>query len=126
MLDSLSNDFEEAGHAFLDTGHSLCDARKRFGYACSEEPVESVYHYLFQRLMIARSLLKDQRDHFSQVKAHKFALDESRQNLETLIENAYYASGSVNDIPSVEHIITKIVSSVTQMSQRLKSLADSE
>ena len=48
--------------------------------------------------MNARSLLKDQHDHLSQVKAHKFVLDESRQNLETLIENAYYASHNVNDI----------------------------
>ena len=41
VLVSLSNDFEEAGRAFLDTGHALCDARKRFGYARLEEPVES-------------------------------------------------------------------------------------
>ena len=124
VLDSLSSNFEEAGHAFSDTGHALCDTRKRFGYARSEELVESVYHYLLHRLMNARSLLKDQHDQLSQVKAHKFALDKSRQNLETLIESAYYTSGSANDIPSVEHIFTKIDSSVTQMSQRLKSLVD--
>ena len=56
------------------------------------EPVESVYNYLLQRLVNARSLLKDQHDRLSQAKAHKLALDESRQNLETLIENAYNAS----------------------------------
>ena len=71
MLVSLSNDFEEAGQAFLDTGHALCDARKRFGYARSEEPVESIYQFLLQRLINARRLLKDRHDHLSQVKAHK-------------------------------------------------------
>ena len=71
-------------------------------------------------------MLKDQHDHLSQVKANKFALDESRQNLETLIEGAYHASGNADDIPSVESMITEIGSSVSQMSQRLKSLADSD
>ena len=46
VLASLSNDFEEAGLAFLDTDHALCEANKQFGYAHSEEPVEPVYHYL--------------------------------------------------------------------------------
>ena len=46
VFDSLSRNFEETGHAFLGTGHALCDVRKRFGYARSEEPVGSVYHYL--------------------------------------------------------------------------------
>ena len=98
VFDLLSKNFKEAGHAFLDTGHALCDARKQFGYARSEEPVESAYHYLFQRLMNARSLLKAQHNHFSQVEAHKLAFDESRHYLETLIENAYYT-------PMVVHMI---------------------
>ena len=63
---------------------------------------------------------------FTKVKAHKFALDESRQNVETLIENAYHASGNTDDIPSVESMVTKIGSSVSQMSQHSKSLADSD
>ena len=37
VIASLSNDLEEAGRAFLDTGHALCDARKRFGYVRSGE-----------------------------------------------------------------------------------------
>ena len=67
--------------------------------------------------------MKTQHDHLSQVKAHKLALDETHQNLETLIENAYHASGNADDIPSVESMIAEIDSSVSQMSQRLKSLA---
>ena len=70
--------------------------------------------------------MKDRYDHLSQVKAHKSALDESRQNLETLIEHAYHASGNADDISSVESMITEIGSSVSQMSQRLESLADSD
>ena len=58
--------------------------------------------------------------------AHRSALDESRQNLETLIENACHACGNADDIPSVESMITEIGSSASQMSQRLKSLADSD
>ena len=64
--------------------------------------------------------------YFSQFKAHKFALDESSQNLETLIENAYYARHNAIDIPSVEHINTEIDSFVQKLSQQLKSLADSD
>ena len=108
VLVSLSNDLKEAEQAFLDIGHALFDAHKRFGCVSSEEPVESIYHDMLQRLMSAKRLLKDRNDHLSQVKAHRYALDESRQNLETLIENAYYASNNADDIPSVEHIITKI------------------
>ena len=108
------------------TGQALCDVRKRFGYALSEKPVESIYHEFLQRLKNARSLLKDQHDRLSQAKAHKLALNESRQSLETLIENAYHAISSAVDIPSVESMITEIGSSVSHMSQRIKSLADSD
>ena len=53
-------------------------------------------------------------------------LDESRQNLSTLIDNAYFVSHSEDDISRVVHIITKTDSSVTSMSERLKSLGDSD
>ena len=74
--------------------------------------------------MNATRLLKDRHDYLSRVKAHGSASDESRQNLSTLIEHSYYASNNADDIPSVESMITEIDSAVTQMSQRLKSLAD--
>ena len=70
--------------------------------------------------------MKDRHDRLSQAKAHKLALDESRQNFETLIENAYHASGNADDISSVESMIAEVGSSVSQMSERLKSLADSD
>ena len=76
--------------------------------------------------MSARRLLRNLHDHLSQIKAHKSALDESRKDLSTLIDNAYYASHIADDILSVESMITKIDSSVMQMSQRLKSLANSD
>ena len=113
VFSSLSKDFEEAGIAFLNTGYALCDARKRFCYARLEEPVELVYQYLFQTIMNARSLLKDRHDRLSQAKAHKLALDESRKNLETLIENAYHTSGNADDISSVKNMIAEVGSSVS-------------
>ena len=78
---------------------------------------------MFQRQISARRLLKDRPDYLSQVKAHKSALDESRQNLSNQIDNAYYASHNGKEISTVEYIITEINSTVPQMSQRINSLA---
>ena len=58
--------------------------------------------------------------------AHKSALDESRQDLSTLIEDAYYVSHDADDISIVESMIAKIDSSASLMSEKLKSLADSD
>ena len=71
-------------------------------------------------------LLQNRHDHLAEVKAHKSALNESRQNLSTLINDAYYASHNADDISTVEHITIEIDSSVTQMSLRLNALADSD
>ena len=125
-LVSLSNDLEYAAHALSEIGHALCKARKRFGHARAEESLESIYHDLLQRLMNARSLLKAQHDHLSQAKTHKLALDESRQNLETLLEDAYYVSQNADDVSGVESMIAKVGSSVSQMSQCAKSGKDPE
>ena len=62
MFNSLGKSFEVAGYAFLDTGYILCDKRNLLGYARSEEPVVKVYSNLVQRMMNARSLLKDRHD----------------------------------------------------------------
>ena len=126
VLVSFSMNLEKAGYAFLDTGHALFTARKRVRYAFSEEPVESIYHNLLQRRISAMGLLKNRHYHLAEVKIRQSALDESRQNLSTLLDNVYYASHNENDISTVEHIINKIDSSVTLMSQQLKSLADSD
>ena len=108
----MSNNLAEAGHAFLNAGYELFDARKRFGYAFSEEPVELIYHDLLQRPMSAGRLLQNRHVHLTQVKAQS-ELDESRQNLATLIDNEHYPSHNADEIPSVESMITKIDSSVT-------------
>ena len=124
VLVSLSSELEDAAQDFLEIGQALCNTRKRFGHARSEESLESIHHDLLQRLTNARSLLKDRYDHLPQFKAKKLALEETRQNLESLLENAHYASHYADDIPSVEHIITKIDSSVSEMAQCVKSGKD--
>ena len=70
-------------------------------------------------------LLQNRLDHLVKAKDHNSALDETRQNLSTLIDDAYYASHIADDIPSFESMITEIDFTASLISERLNSLADS-
>ena len=108
----------------LDVARELIDGRGNAGYPYAKEELRLKYHDLFQNHFSAMRLLQNRYDHLFQVKAHKSVLHESRQDLTTLIDNAYYASYSENYILRVESMITQIDSSITSMSKRLNSIAD--
>ena len=62
----------------------------------------------------------------AEVKFRKSVLDESRPNLSNLFADAYYVSHHENYIWMIEHMVTKINSLVTLMSEQLNSLGDTD
>ena len=113
---------DQAAVKFSEVSRKLIAAGRSVGCVSAEELINKMYPSRLQDQVNALSVLRNRCNHLTQIKAQS-ELDESRKNLETLLENAYYVSHNANDFLSVDHIITKIDSSVTQMSQQLKSLA---
>ena len=122
----MSENLEQGADELLDVARKLIAASENAGYANAKELVESIYPNRLQNKFIAMRLLQKRHDHLSEVELRKSALDESRQNLSTLIDDAHYVSHIENGISMLESIITKIYYLVTLMSERLNSLADSD
>ena len=125
ILMSLSKKLEQAADKLSEVSRKLLAAGESAGCPSAKELVDLMYPNKLQDQVSAMKLVQNRHDHITQVKAQS-ELDESRQNLATLIDNAYYASHNADGIPSVESMITKIDSSVTQMSQQLYSLASTD
>ena len=89
VLVSLSNDLEKGVDLFIYAAHKHIDARGNAGYPHAKVELSLNYHDLFQNQLSAMRLLQNRHDHLSEVKAHKCALDESRQDLSNPIDDAY-------------------------------------
>ena len=70
--------------------------------------------------------MQNRQFHLAEIKVRKSALNEFRQNLSAFIDDAHYTSHNADDIPRVESMNTHNDSSVTLISQRLNSPADSD
>ena len=121
ILMSLSKKLEQTTDKLLEIFRQLIAAGEDAGCESTEELINLMYPNRPQDQVNALRVLQNRYNRLTQVKAQS-ELDKFRQNLETLIENAYHASGNEDDIPSVESMITEVGSSVSEMSQQLKSL----
>ena len=83
--------------AFTDAARKLIAAQENAGYPKAKEALESKYHDLLQNEFSAMRLLQNRHIHHAEVKVRESALDESRQILSTLIDNAYNVSHHEND-----------------------------
>jgi len=115
---------EQAAFKLLEVSRKLVAAGGGVGCVSAEELINKMYPGRLQDQFNVLSVLRNRYDNLSQAKADKITLNETRQNLEDLLENAHYASHYADDIPSVEHIITKIGSTVSEMAQGVKSGKD--